>query len=102
MRAPVLRVVFFVSCCLLWVSLGPSASAQTITVTSANPNNAPQGTVNLNVLINGKNFKKGAISKFYVSGTTDPGGITVNSTSFISSGQLRASINVATNATATK
>jgi Tol biopolymer transport system component len=96
------RWMTFVSSCLLILAFSPSLLAQTITVTSANPNNAPQGRVNLNVLINGKNFKKGAISKFFISGTADPGGITVNSTSFISSGQLNANINIAADATATQ
>ncbi len=97
------RSVLFGSYLLLILSFGASRlAAQTITVTSANPNNAPQGTVNLNVLINGQGFKKGALAKFFISGTTDPGGISVNSTTFITSGQLNANVNVAGNAAVTK
>jgi dipeptidyl aminopeptidase/acylaminoacyl peptidase len=83
---------------LLILLLRPSSAplAASITVTSANPNNAPQGTVNLNVTINGSGFKKGAIAKWFVSGTTNPGGVTVNSTAFVSSSQLTANINIST------
>ena len=92
-------LVLVFSCLLLGLSLTASPlAAQTITVTSANPNNAPQGTVNLKVLVNGSGFKKGVISKFFISGTNDPGGITVSSTSFVSSGQLASNISIASNA----
>jgi Tol biopolymer transport system component len=87
---------------LAWSGVIPSASAQTILVTSANPSSSAQGTVNLNVQIGGQGFHKGALAKFFVTGTTDPGGITVNSTSFANSGQLIANINVAQNATLSK
>ncbi len=86
---------------LFCVSTLPLDAQQSITVTSANPNNAAQDTINLNVLINGKGFKKGALAKFFISGTTDSGGVSVNSTTFINSGQLNANINVAGNAAVT-
>ncbi len=88
--------------CLLLAGSSLALQAQTITVTAANPNNAPQGTVNLNVLVNGSGFKKGALAKFFISGTTDPGGIQVNSTAFVNSNQLVSNINVASNAVITK
>jgi FG-GAP repeat protein len=68
-------------------------------VTSANPNSAGQGTINLNVAVGGSGFKKGASSKFFLTGTTDPGGITVNSTVFVNSNQVTANITVASTAT---
>ena len=67
-------------------------------VNSANPNSAAQGTINLNVAVGGSGFKKGANSKFFLTGTTDPGGITVNSTAFVNSNQVTANITVATTA----
>jgi hypothetical protein len=73
------------------------ATAQ-IQVNSANPSAAPQGTTNLNVTISGNGFKKGATAKWFVTGTTNPGGVTVNSTTFQSSTQLTANITVASNA----
>jgi hypothetical protein len=65
-----------------------------VQVAAADPPAAAQGTVNLNVKITGKGFKKGAAAKFLVSGTTDAGGITVNSTSFVSAAELTANIDV--------
>jgi hypothetical protein len=75
------------------------ATAQTIKVTSTSPNAVPQGTVNLNVTITGSGFVKGAQAQWFVSGTTNPGGVTVNSTAFNGSTQLTANITVADNAT---
>jgi hypothetical protein len=82
---------------LLGVAMLPlfagAASAQ-IQVTSANPPAAAQGTMNLNVTVTGKGFKKGAQAQWFVTGTTSPGGVTVNSTAFVSSTQLTANITV--------
>ena len=78
---------------------GAGSSAQTISVTSANPPSGEQGTLNLNVLIKGKGFKNGAKAKFYKTGTTDPAGVNVKSTQFVSSTQLVASIDIADTAT---
>jgi hypothetical protein len=75
----------------------PSAVAQ-IQVNSATPNSAPQGTTNLNVNIGGSGFKKGAKSQFFVTGTTDTGGVVVNSTSFNGSSTLTANITIPTGA----
>ena len=50
------------------------ATAQ-IQVNSTNPNTAPQGTTNLNVTVSGSGFNKGAKAQWFVSGTTNPGGV---------------------------
>jgi hypothetical protein len=71
-------------------------------VNSADPPAAEQGTVNLDVVIGGKNFKKGAVARFLVTGTEDPGGITVNSTTFKGPTQLIANITIADTATIDK
>src|SRR5579864_452009 len=85
---------------LLWfvaaASLWPLAAQ--IQVTTANPNSAAQGTINLDVAIGGNGFKYGANSKFVLTGTTNPGGIAVNSTAFVNSSQLTANITVASTA----
>jgi hypothetical protein len=78
-----------------------SAEAQ-IQVNSADPSAAEQGTVNLNVTIGGKGFKNGAAASFVLTGTDDPDGITVNSTTFVSSTTLVANISVADGATVAK
>src|ERR1035437_6511875 len=99
MRAPALRVVSLGTFCLLYLSLSPSAFAQNVSVTSATPNNGPQGTLNLNVVIAGKGFAKGARAAFYLTGTTNPAGIAVNSTTFSGATQVTANINIADTAT---
>ena len=65
-----------------------------VAVTAADPMSATQGTVNLNVKVTGKGFKNGAKAKWLVTGTTDPGGVTVNSTTFVSGSELTANITV--------
>jgi uncharacterized delta-60 repeat protein len=72
----------------------PALLAQ-IQVTSTTPNNGQQGTVNLSVTVNGKGFKNGAQAKWFVTGTTNPGGITVNSTAFVNSTTLTTNITIA-------
>src|SRR5437899_11515166 len=68
-------------------------------VSSTSPSAAPQGTVNLNVTVNGSGFKKGAQAQWFVTGTTNPGGVTVNSTTFNGSSSLTANITIASGAT---
>ena len=89
---------------LLLVSLGlllsdlrtPVATAQgQVQVIAADPPAAEQGTLNLNVKVTGKGFKNGAKAKWYVTGTIDTGGVTVNSTTFVSSTELTANITIA-------
>jgi uncharacterized delta-60 repeat protein len=71
-----------------------TAQAQ-VSVTAADPPSGPQGTINLNVKVTGKGFKNGAKAKWLVTGTTDPGGVTVNSTTFVSSTELNSNITIA-------
>jgi uncharacterized delta-60 repeat protein len=71
-----------------------TAQAQQVQVTAADPAAAAQGTINLNVKVTGKGFKNGAKAKWLVSGTTDPGGVVVNSTTFVNSGEVTANITV--------
>ncbi len=71
----------------------PAARAQ-VQVTAANPSSTAQGTINLNVKVTGKGFKNGAKAKWFVTGTTDPGGVTVNSTAFVNSSEVDANITV--------
>ncbi len=73
------------------------ASAQ-VQVNSTSPSAAPQGTVNLNVTVNGSGFKSGAKASWYVSGTTNPGGVTVNSTTVNGPSKLTANITISTTA----
>lgn len=81
-----------------FVLLSVSASAQ-IQVKSASPSSAAQGTLNLDVAVSGSGFKNGAKAQWFVTGTTNPGGVTVNSTTVVSSSQLTANITIASTAT---
>ncbi len=69
------------------------ASAQ-ISVTAADPPAGEQGTLNLSVKITGKGFKNGAKAEFYKTKTTDPAGVNVKSTQFVSSTQLVVLVDV--------
>jgi len=78
----------------------PTTHAQgQVQVSAADPMAAEQGTINLNIKVTGKGFKNGAQAKWFVTGTTNPGGVTVNSTTFVSSSEVTANITVADTAT---
>lgn len=81
---------------LLFVGL--PLAAQTIAVTSTTPNMADQGTVGLVVTITGQNFANGAKAAFYVTGTTNPGGIVVKNVKYKNAKTLEATIDVAADA----
>ena len=95
-----LLVLFFFLASIFFVAAGPqTALAQDVVVSAAVPDNAGQGTVNLNVQVKGSGFKKGAIAKWLVTGSeTDTGGVMVNSTTYVNSTELLANITVPGNA----
>lgn len=78
--------------------LAAPAPAQTITVNSAVPDMADQGTLGLVVAISGDGFAKGSKVDFFVSGTTNPGGVTVKSVKYKNAKALEATIDVAPDA----
>lgn len=92
------RSVSFAVWFAMLLAMAAPALAQ-ISVTATNPSAAPQGTLSLNVTVSGNGFKKGAKAKFVVTGTTDTGGVTVNSTSYNGSSTLTANITIANGAT---
>ena len=73
----------------------PSAATTTITVTSAVPSTGEQGTLGLDVVVGGKGFKSGAKAQFFKTGTTDPAGVNVKATKYVSSTQLVATVDIA-------
>lgn len=75
-------------------SLTP-AQAQDVEVTSANPNTALQGTTGLDVEISGSGFDSSAQVEFLVTGTEDPGGITVTNIRVRGPKKIIATIDVA-------
>jgi hypothetical protein len=102
MKTLVVALGLFVPWVLLLAVSAPPVAAQDIIVSSADPPSAPQGTLNLDVKITGRNFKRGAVSRFFETGTTNPGGITVKSTTFVSRTELRANIDIADKALLSK
>lgn len=80
------------------IGFGVAPASAQISVTSATPNAATQGTINLNVTVGGKGFKAGAKAQWFISGTTNPGGVIVNSTAFVNSNTLTANITVSSTA----
>lgn len=72
----------------------PSSAQGNIQVTAADPTMGEQGAVSLNVRVKGKGFKNGMQAIWFVTGTTNPGGVTVNSTTFVSSNELLANITI--------
>ncbi len=80
---------------LPWGGAAPAASEQPIAVTSANPPSGDQATLSLDVVIGGKSFKNGAKAAFFKTGTTDPAGVTVKSTKYVSATQIVATIDIA-------
>ena len=91
--------ILLVICLTIFLFIDLRSSAQgALQVTAADPASAAQGTVNLNVKVTGKGFKKGAQAKWLKTGTDDEGGVSVNSTTFVSSTELTANITVADNA----
>ena len=96
LRQKTAAILTLVTLVFLFHDDGNHASAQAqVQVTAADPSATAQGTINLNVKVTGKGFKNGAKAKWFVTGTTDPGGVTVNSTSFVSSTEVTANITVA-------
>jgi len=89
--------VFFLSLAL-FAGVGALPVTAQIQVDSANPSSAPQGAINLDIAITGNGFQKGAKAQWFVTGTTNPGGVTVNSTTFNGATQLTANITIAPDA----
>ena len=79
---------------LLGVAPAGAAPPQ-IKVTAATPSSAEQGTLALDVVVSGSGFDKSAKVQFFVSGTTNPGGIIVRNVKFNSSSELVTTIDVA-------
>jgi hypothetical protein len=81
---------------LFALALGPIGLAHAqVKVTSADPASAIQGTVSLDVTVNGSGFDSTAKAKFFVTGTSETGGITVRKTVVKGTKQIIATIDVA-------
>ena len=97
---PLSRSTFFMLATLvLTLAALPAARAQSVQVDSANPSSAEQGTVDLEVEISGSGFDNSATVDFFVTGTTNPGGIQVKNVKTRGSKKIIATIDVADGAT---
>ena len=81
---------------LLAMGLAPvGAALAQVKVTAATPASAYQGTIALDVVVSGAGFNNSAKVQYFVSGTTNPGGIAVRKVTFRSSSELVTTIDVA-------
>jgi len=96
---PPRRSFLFLSLALALLLTGAlPALAQDPVVTAAVPDTTEQATYDLVVTISGSNFGTDSVVDFYVTGTTDPGGITVKKVRRRNPKTLEATIDVAADA----
>lgn len=84
--------------CIAWIvsGLAPGGAALAqVRVTAATPSSAYQGTPSLDVVVTGSGFDASANVQYFVSGTTNPGGITVRNVTYRKSSELVTTIEVA-------
>lgn len=79
---------------IMWTLMPLGVAQAQVAVTSAVPSSAPQGTISLDVTVNGNGFDNSAEVSFLVTGTTNPGGITVKNVSVRGSKKLVVTIDV--------
>jgi hypothetical protein len=82
------------ACVAALLLVAPTASAQPVSVTAADPAVGEQETIALVVKVTGKNFAPGARADFFKSKTTDPAGIAVRETVYVSTTEVRATIDI--------
>ena len=89
------KKVVFACIALLALGLIPvGAALAQVRVTAANPASAQQGTIALDVVVSGNGFDPSAKVSYFVSGTTNPGGITVRRVAYRNSKELVTTIDV--------
>ena len=71
------------------------AALAQVKVTAATPASTVQGTVSLDVVVSGSGFNSSARVQYFVTGTTNPGGITVKNVVYRNSNELVTTVDVA-------
>lgn len=79
---------------LLLAGALPALGAPPVKVTSAVPDTGEQGTLSLVVRVAGDNFGTDSQVAFYVTGTTNPGGITVRNVHWVNAKALDATLDI--------
>jgi hypothetical protein len=97
-----MHVLFAVPVLISMLLIPDGMALAQVQVTSADPSSTQQGTVSLDVTINGSGFDNGSTVKFLVTGTTDPGGIVVKKVAYRNSKRLTVTIDVSETAAASK
>jgi hypothetical protein len=97
-----IRILFLTLVASLLGVLHPAVSQAQVAVTSADPPSAPQGTISLDVTVAGSGFDSSAQVDFLVTGTTNPGGISVKKVKVNGPKKLIATIDVAESAVVEK
>lgn len=101
MNSKLQRIMWALLLGLGMASASAAFAKDEILVQTAQPGEAPQGTVNLDVEIGGVGFDNSASVRFLVSGSkSDNGGIRVNHVSFQNPNKIIANIDVTDTATA--
>lgn len=98
--APRPRVSLFGAAALCVLSMAMPATAQNVSVTSAEPSIGEQDTLALDVRVKGRNFAPGARAEFLLDDDST-GGITVNATTFVDSTEIIANVTIAAGASTT-
>lgn len=83
---------------LLCVFAAGVLEAQPVTVSQVDPPVGEQETTGLIVRITGKNFAPGARADFFKAKTSDPAGVAVRQTTFVSATELEATLDIASDA----
>jgi hypothetical protein len=96
------KLVCVTSVVLLTITAHWAMAAPPVQVTAADPSAAPQGTISLDVTVSGSGFDSSAAVNFYVTGSVNPGGITVKKVAVKGSKQLIATIDIADSAVVDK
>ena len=91
-------ISLFATVFVLWLSALGQGQAQPVTVSQVEPSVGEQETTGLVVRITGKNFAPGARADFFKAKTSDPGGIGVRQTRFVSATELEATLDIAADA----
>jgi hypothetical protein len=94
MRRRLILQVLTLGVALCWVLDAPVSAQPPVSVTAADPTSGERESVGLVVKVTGKNFAPGARVDFFRSGTSDPGGVAVQSTRVVSATEIEAVVNI--------
>lgn len=95
MKCPITSRLCALGVILLAAVPSTVSGAPPVQVNAADPSSAPQGTISLDVVVSGSGFDSSAAVSFFVTGTTNPGGISVKKVVINGAKKLTATIDVA-------